>query len=39
MVVRVLLTGEDPEDNREWDTTAVSGIDKGELDKLAKKDR
>lgn len=39
MVVRVVLTGEDPEDNREFDTTAVSGIDKGELDKLAKKDR
>ena len=36
MVVRVLWTLEDPEDNREFDTTAVSGIPKEKLQKLAK---
>uniref|UniRef100_A0AC34R7R8 TLC domain-containing protein n=1 Tax=Panagrolaimus sp. JU765 TaxID=591449 RepID=A0AC34R7R8_9BILA len=36
MVVRVLLTLEDPEDNREFDTTAVSGIPRDKLQKLAK---
>ncbi|CAI5437825.1 unnamed protein product [Caenorhabditis angaria] len=35
MIWRVALTGEDPEDNREWDTTAVSGLDNQKLDELA----
>lgn len=37
MVWRVALTGEDPEDNREWDTTAVSGLNQHKLDELAEK--
>ncbi|EFP03229.1 hypothetical protein GCK72_001793 [Caenorhabditis remanei] len=35
MIWRVALTGEDPEDNREWDTTAVSGLNQQKLDELA----
>lgn len=35
MVVRVCQTGEEPEDNREFDTTAVSGIPREKLKKLA----
>ncbi|CAD6184695.1 unnamed protein product [Caenorhabditis auriculariae] len=35
MVWRVALTGEDPEDNREWDTTAVSGLNQQALDQIA----
>lgn len=35
MVFRVCQTGEEPEDNREWDTTAVSGIPREKLQKLA----
>lgn len=36
MVVRVILTGEEPEDNREFDTSAVSGIPTKKLYELAK---
>uniref|UniRef100_A0A1I7Z6Y5 TLC domain-containing protein n=1 Tax=Steinernema glaseri TaxID=37863 RepID=A0A1I7Z6Y5_9BILA len=35
MVVRVCRTGEDPEDNREFDTEAVSGIPREQLKLLA----
>ncbi|TKR94565.1 hypothetical protein L596_008831 [Steinernema carpocapsae] len=35
MVIRVCRTGEEPEDNREWDTTAVSGIPREQLKQLA----
>ena len=35
MVIRVCQTGEEPEDNREFDTTAVSGIPREKLQKLA----
>uniref|UniRef100_A0A914Z7X9 TLC domain-containing protein n=1 Tax=Panagrolaimus superbus TaxID=310955 RepID=A0A914Z7X9_9BILA len=35
MVFRVCQTGEEPEDNREFDTTAVSGIPREKLQKLA----
>ncbi|PAV75907.1 hypothetical protein WR25_01218 [Diploscapter pachys] len=37
MVWRVASTGEDPEDNREYDTTAVSGLDQQKLDLIAAK--
>ncbi|KAK0424921.1 hypothetical protein QR680_008927 [Steinernema hermaphroditum] len=35
MIVRVCRTGEDPEDNREFDTEAVSGIPREQLKQLA----
>uniref|UniRef100_A0A7E4VVW9 TLC domain-containing protein n=1 Tax=Panagrellus redivivus TaxID=6233 RepID=A0A7E4VVW9_PANRE len=36
MVIRVCQTGEEPEDNREFDTVAVSGIPKEKLSELAR---
>ncbi|VDL75699.1 unnamed protein product [Nippostrongylus brasiliensis] len=35
MLWRVATTGEEPEDNREWDTTAVTGLSKSSLDAMA----
>ncbi|CAI4228144.1 unnamed protein product [Auanema sp. JU1783] len=35
MMIRVAITGEEPEDNREWDSRAVSGLDGKDLDKMA----
>ncbi|CAJ0595472.1 unnamed protein product [Cylicocyclus nassatus] len=37
MLWRVITTGEEPEDNREWDTTAVSGLSQSSLDAIAEK--
>lgn len=37
MLIRVILTGEDPEDNREYDTSAVSGIPVQKLQEMARK--
>ncbi|ETN81343.1 Longevity-assurance protein, partial [Necator americanus] len=35
MLWRVATTGEEPEDNREWDTSAVTGLSKRSLDAMA----
>ena len=35
MAIRVCRTGEEPEDNREFDTTAVSGIPREQRKQLA----
>ncbi|XGW22934.1 hypothetical protein V3C99_005288 [Haemonchus contortus] len=37
MLWRVATTGEEPEDNREWDTTAVTGLSKSTLDAMAER--
>ncbi|PIO76271.1 Longevity-assurance protein [Teladorsagia circumcincta] len=37
MLWRVATTGEEPEDNREWDTSAVTGLSKSTLDAMAEK--
>ncbi|KHJ92073.1 Longevity-assurance protein [Oesophagostomum dentatum] len=37
MLWRVATTGEEPEDNREFDTTAVTGLPKTSLDAMAEK--
>ncbi|RCN32016.1 Longevity-assurance protein [Ancylostoma caninum] len=37
MLWRVATTGEEPEDNREWDTSAVTGLSKSSLDAMAER--
>ncbi|EYC10331.1 hypothetical protein Y032_0056g2682 [Ancylostoma ceylanicum] len=37
MLWRVATTGEEPEDNREWDTSAVTGLSKSSLDAIAER--